>query len=82
MLAKAQMKLAKALKGAVIKTKALRIVEHISERIFNKREDFVQKVSSNLIKAYYFTTFEDLNVKGINKNHCLSKHTDAHLGEN
>jgi putative transposase len=43
LLVKAQMKLAKAPKGTAIKAKALKLVEHIHERISNKREDFVQK---------------------------------------
>jgi putative transposase len=67
------MKLAKSPKGVVIRAKALKIVEHIHERISNKREDFVQKVSLNLVRTYDLITFEDLNVKGIIKNHCLAK---------
>jgi IS605 OrfB family transposase len=73
-LVKAQMKLAKSPKGVVIRAKALKIVEHIHERISNKREDFVQKVSLNLVRTYDLITFEDLNVKEMTKNHCLAKH--------
>jgi putative transposase len=56
-LAKAQMKLAKASKGTVIRAEALKIVEHIHERIFNKREYFVQKVSLNLVRTYDLIPF-------------------------
>jgi putative transposase len=49
------------------------MVEHIHERISNKREDFVQKVNLNLAKTSDLMTFEDLNVKGMTKNHCLAK---------
>jgi putative transposase len=73
-LAKAQRKLSKLAKGTPERRKALKVVKHIHERISNKREDFVQKVSLNLIKSYDFITFEDLNVKGMVKNHRLAKH--------
>jgi putative transposase len=62
-LAKAQRKLSKAKKGSIERRKALKVVEHIHERIANKREDFVQKVSLALVRAYDFITFEDLNIK-------------------
>ena len=73
-LAKAQRKLSKAKKGSIERRKALKVVEHIHERIANKRDDFVQKVSLALVRAYDFITFEDLNIKGMIKNHCLAKH--------
>ncbi len=73
-LAKAQRKLSKAKRGTIARAKALKIVEHIHEKISNKREDFVQKVSPNLVRAYDLITFEDLNIKGMIKNHCLAKH--------
>jgi putative transposase len=64
-LAKAQRKLVKAPKGMVIKAKALKIVKHIHEQIVNKCEDFVKKVSLNLVKVYDLITFEDLNLRGM-----------------
>lgn len=73
-LAKAQRKLSKAKEGSLQRKKALKVVQHIHERISNKREDFVQNVSLNLVRAYDFITFEDLNVNGMIKNHCLAKH--------
>jgi putative transposase len=72
-LAKDQMKLAKAPKGTVTRAKARNIVENLHERISNKREDFVQKVSLNLVRTSDLMTFEDLNVKEMTKNHCLAK---------
>jgi putative transposase len=71
---KAQKKLSKAKKGTTARAKALKIVEHIHAKISNKREDFVQKVSLNLVRAYDLITFEDLNIRGMIKNHCLAKH--------
>ncbi|AKB76247.1 Mobile element protein [Methanosarcina lacustris Z-7289] len=73
-LAKAQRKLSKAEKGTALRKKALKVVQHVHERITNKRNDFAQKVSLNLVKAYDLITFEDLNVKGMIQNHCLAKH--------
>ena len=73
MLAKDQMKLAKAPKGTVTRAKARNIVENLHERISNKREDFVQKVSLNLVRTFDLMISEDLNVKGMTKNHCLAK---------
>ena len=50
------------------------MVHKVHERIANKRDDFVQKLSLKLVKAYDLIAFEDLNIKGLVKNHCLAKH--------
>jgi putative transposase len=50
-LAKAQRKLSKAEKGTVARKKTLKIVQYIHERVSNKREDFIQKISLNLVKS-------------------------------
>jgi putative transposase len=73
-LAKVQRKLSKLEKGTPERAKALKAVQHVHERIANKREDFVQKVSLDLVRAYDLITFEDLNIRGMIKNHCLAKH--------
>jgi putative transposase len=73
-LAKAQRKLTEAKRGTPERAKALNVVHRVHERITNKRDDFVQKVSLDLIKAYDLIAFEDLNIKGIVQNHCLAKH--------
>jgi putative transposase len=73
-LAKAQRKLSKAIKGSTEWKKALKVVEYIHERIANKRQDFVHKVSLELVRAYDLIVFEDLNIKGMVRNHCLAKH--------
>ena len=53
--------------------KALNIVEHLQEITSNERDDFVQKVSLNLVRTSDSTTFEDLNVKGMTKNDLLER---------
>ncbi len=73
-ISKAQRKLSKAEKGTPERAKALKVVHHVHERITNKRDDFVQKVSLNLVESYDLIAFEDLNIKGMVKNHCLAKH--------
>jgi len=77
-LAKAQRKLSNAEKGTPERARALKVVHRVHERITNKRDDFVQKLSISLVKSYDLIAFEDLNIKGMVKNHCLAKHiTDA-----
>ena len=73
-LAKAQRKLSKAEKGTPERAKALKVVHHVHERITNKRDEFVQKLSLKLVESYDLIAFEDLNIKGMVKNHCLAKH--------
>lgn len=73
-LAKAQRKLSKAEKGTPERVKALKEVHRVHERITNKRDDFVQKISLHLVKSYDLIAFEDLNIKGMVKNHSLAKH--------
>jgi putative transposase len=73
-LAKAQRKLSKAGKGTPERAKALKVVHRVHERITCKRDDFVKKLSLKLVKSYDLIAFEDLNIKGMVKNHCLAKH--------
>ncbi|WP_255335924.1 transposase, partial [Methanosarcina sp. KYL-1] len=56
-LAKVQRKLSKLEKGTPKRAKALKAVQRVHERIANKREDFVQKVSLNLVRAYDLIIF-------------------------
>lgn len=48
-----------------MRLKALKIVEHIHEQIADKHENFVKKVSLNLVKVYDLITFEDPNLGGM-----------------
>lgn len=45
----------------------------IYESITNTRNDFLQKLSTRLVKENQFIALEDLNVKGMVKNHNLAK---------
>jgi len=73
-LAKAQRKLSRAEKGTPERVKALKEVHRVHERITNKRDDFVQKISLHLVKSYDLIAFEDLNIRGMVENHSLAKH--------
>lgn len=52
----------------------MKVVRRIHERIANKRDDFVRKLSLELVRSYDLIAFEDLNVQEMMRNHCLSKH--------
>jgi putative transposase len=49
-------------------------VATIYKKITNSRLDNLHKVSTDLIRKYDLIVLEDLNIKGIIKNHKLSKH--------
>ena len=48
-------------------------VAKVYEKIANTRKDFLHKLSFNIIKNYDVIAIEDLNVKGMVKNHKLAK---------
>ena len=48
-------------------------VAKIYRKIANKREDFRHKLSRLLVDSFAFIVLEDLNVRGMLKNHCLAR---------
>ncbi len=72
-LARVQRKLSKLDKNSPERMKAIRIVRRVHERIVNKRYDFVHQLSRVLVNKYGLIAFEDLNITGMVKNHCLAK---------
>lgn len=43
------------------------------QKIANKRKDYLQKITTDLVKKYDVIVIEDLKVKNLQKNHCLAK---------
>ena len=72
-LAKAQRKLSAEKKGSEKWHKRLKVVQRVHERIANKRSNFVHQESRKLVNRFGIIAFEDLNVKGMQTNHCLAK---------
>ena len=53
----------------------------LHEKVANQRKDFLNKTSTHLIKNHDSIAIEDLNIKGMLKNHCLAQSiSDASWG--
>ncbi|WP_394189638.1 IS200/IS605 family element RNA-guided endonuclease TnpB [Paenisporosarcina quisquiliarum] len=48
-------------------------VARLHERIMNQRDDFLNKLSTDIIKNHDIVCIEDLNIKGMLRNHKLAK---------
>ncbi len=72
-LAKAQRKLSAANKGSAVRKKHRKVVARVHERIANRRNNFVHQESRKLVNQYGIIIFEDLNIRGMLKNHHLAK---------
>lgn len=80
-LARKQRKLSRKKKGSRSREKARRLVARVHERIACSRKDYLHKLSHRLVSENQVIAVEDLNVKGILKNHNLAKATsDAGWG--
>ena len=72
-LAKLQRQLSRKTIGSSNRNKARIRVARQHERVANQRQDFLQKLSSKLIREYDLICLEDLQVKNMVKNHKLAK---------
>ena len=72
-LAVLQRKLSRKSKGSSNRNKARIKVARLFEKISNQREDFLQKLSTMLIKEYNIICMEDLQVKNMVRNHKLAR---------
>ena len=80
-LAKSQRHLSRKKKGSNSFERQRRKTARINEKITNSRMDNLHKVTHKLINDYDIIALEDLNIKGMVKNHKLSKHiSDASWG--
>lgn len=72
-LAKAQRRLNKFEKGTPARRKARKVVSRIHERIRNRRHNFAHQEARKIVNRFGTIAVEKLNVKGMQKNHCLAK---------
>jgi len=72
-LAKLQRRLSRTKKGSKGRGKAQLKVAKQHERIVNQRKDFLHKLSRQLVENNQLIAIEDLNIRGMMKNHKLAK---------
>ena len=72
-LAKLQKELSRKSKGSSNRDKARIKVVRLQEHIANQRKDFLQKLSTEIVKNNDIGCIEDLNVSGMIKNHKLAQ---------
>jgi len=53
--------------------KQRKVVAKLHDKVTNQRDDFLQKLSTNIVKENQLIGVEDLNIKGMVKNHKLAK---------
>jgi putative transposase len=72
-LAKRQRAFAKTVKDSKNHEKLRIKVAKCHQKIKNQRKDFLQKLSTKLIRENQVISLEDLSVKGMEANHCIAK---------
>ena len=72
-LKRKQQKLSHKQKGSNTRYKAKRLVARVHSRIKRVREDFLHKLSRKIVDENQVIAVENLNVKGMVRNHCLAK---------
>ena len=81
-LARLQRQLSRKAKGSNNRKKAQLKVARLHEHIANQRKDAIHKMTSELVAKHDIICLEDLNAKGILRNHKMAKAvSDASFGE-
>ncbi len=72
-LKRKQQKLSRKVKGSNRRNKARKLVAKVNSKIRRVREDFLHKLSRKIVNENQIIVVEDLNIKGMVRNHCLAK---------
>ncbi len=72
-LAQVQRLLSRAEKGTPERAKRRKAVQHVHQRIANRRKDFAHKVSRELVNSFGMISFENLTIRNMLQNHRLAK---------
>ncbi len=72
-LKRAQRQLSHKKKGSHNRGKAKAKLAHLHRKVANQREDFLHKVSVDLVRNYDLIVMEDLKINNMAKNHKLAK---------
>ncbi len=72
-LAQVQRLLTRAEKGTPERAKRRKAVQHVHQRIANRRKDFAHKLSRELVNSFGMISFENLNIRNMLQNHRLAK---------
>jgi putative transposase len=72
-LKRKQQKLSRKQKGSNTRHKAKKLVARVHSKIKRVREDFLHKLSRKIVDENQVIAVENLNVKGMVRNHCLAK---------
>ncbi|MCU0535261.1 MAG: transposase [Hydrococcus sp. Prado102] len=72
-LKKKQQDLSRKVKGSSNRNKSRKLVARVHRKITNCREDFLHKLSRRIVNENQVICVENLNVKGMMRNHCLAK---------
>ncbi len=68
-----QRRLAKTTKGSKNRAKIRRKIARLHERVANRRQDFLHKLSTDLVRRFDTICLEDLNIAGMVRNHALAR---------
>ena len=72
-LRREQRKLSRKKKNSKNKQKQRKRVARVHEKIVNQRNDFIHKITTKLVSENQVIAVEDLNIKGLLKNHKLAR---------
>jgi putative transposase len=82
LLAQRQRRLSGRVKGSHRRRKARILVAKAHLKVQRQRLDFEHKIARKLAQKYDFIAYENLNIRGMVKNHCLAKSiSDAAWGQ-